>query len=83
MPSPSDKLAVTGKVSVYFGPKGYSQAPMAVNWSGLVPGQIGTYQINITVPGNHMKGDKLPVTISIGGVDSPTTGENVPYVAVN
>jgi len=23
MPSPSDKLAVTGQVSVYFGPKGY------------------------------------------------------------
>src|SRR5205814_181679 len=41
MPSPGDKLAVTGKVSVYFGPKGYSQAPMIVNWSGLVPGQIG------------------------------------------
>ncbi len=83
VPSPSDKLAVTGKVSVYFGPKGHSQAPMVVNWSGLVPGQIGVYQINITVPGAHMKGDKLPVTISIGGVNSPATGENLPYVAVD
>jgi uncharacterized protein (TIGR03437 family) len=82
MPSPSDTLAVTGKVAVYFGDKGYSQAPMVVNWSGLTPGQIGTYQIEITVPGNHLKGDQLPVTLTVGGVSSPTTGDNVPYVAV-
>jgi uncharacterized protein (TIGR03437 family) len=82
MPSPSDTLAVTGKIAVYFGDKTYSQAPMIVNWSGLTPGQIGTYEIDITVPGNHLKGDQLPVTISIGGVNSPTTGANVPYVAV-
>ena len=82
MPSPSDTLAVTGKVSVFFGDKTYSQAPMIVNWSGLTPGQIGTYQIDITVPGNHLRGDQLPVTISVGGVNSPTTGANVPYVAV-
>ena len=33
-------------------------------------------------PGNHLKGDQLPVTISAGGVNSPTTGANVPYVAL-
>src|SRR5439155_24922799 len=82
-PSPTDTLAVTGKVSVDFGDKGYSQAPMIVNWSGLSPGLIGVYQINITVPGNHLRGDQLPVMISIGGVNSPTTGANVPYVAVD
>ena len=73
---------MTGKIAVYFGDKTYSQAPMIVNWSGLTPGQIGTYQINVTVPGNHLKGDQLPVTISVGGVSSPTTGVNVPYVAL-
>ena len=82
-PSPGDTLAVTGKVSVYFGDKGYSQAPMIVNWSGLTPGLVGVYQINITVPGNHLKGDALPVTIAVGGVSSPTTGDNFPYVAVD
>ena len=81
-PSPGDTLAVTGKVSVYFGDRGCSQAPMIVNWSGLTPGLIGVYQINITVPGNHLKGDALPVTISVGGVSIPTTGDNVPYVAL-
>jgi uncharacterized protein (TIGR03437 family) len=82
-PSPDNPLAVTGKVSVYFGPKGYSQAPMIVNWSGLAPGLIGVYRINVTVPGIHLKGDQLPVTISVGGVSSPTTGSNPPYVALD
>src|SRR5262249_27250041 len=82
-PSPSDTLAVTGKISVYFGDKTYSQAPMIVNWSGLTPGQGGTYEIDITVPGNHLRGDQLPVTITIGGVSSPAAGPNVPYVAVD
>jgi uncharacterized protein (TIGR03437 family) len=83
LPSPVNPLAVTGKVSVYFGPKGYSQAPMIVDWSGLAPGLIGVYLVNITVPGVHLKGDQLPVTISVGGVSSPTTGSNLPYVALN
>ena len=82
-PSPSSPLAVTGKVSVYFGPKGYSQAPMIVDWSGLAPGLIGVYLINITVPGIHLNGDQLLVTVDVGGVSSPTTGVNLPYVALN
>jgi uncharacterized protein (TIGR03437 family) len=82
-PSPDNPLAVTGKVSVYFGEKGYSQAPMIVDWSGLAPGLIGVYRINVTVPGVHLKGDQLPVSISVGGVSSPTTGSNLPYVALN
>ena len=83
IPSPSNPMAVTGKVAVYFGDKSYSQSPVIVNWSGLSPNLIGVYQINVTVPGTHMKGDQLPVTISVGGVNSPTTGANVPYVALD
>jgi uncharacterized protein (TIGR03437 family) len=82
-PSPSDPLAVTGKVSVYFGDKSYSQSAVIVNWSGLAPNMIGVYQITVTVPGTHMKGDQLPVTISVGGVNSPSTGANLPYVALD
>jgi uncharacterized protein (TIGR03437 family) len=82
-PAPSSPLAVTGAVSVYFGPVGYSQSPVIVEWSGLVPGLVGVNQINVRIPGTHMDGNTLPVTITIGGVSSPTTGPAVPTVALN
>jgi uncharacterized protein (TIGR03437 family) len=82
-PSPSDPLAVTGKVQVFFGDPRYVQAEVIVDWSGLTPGYIGLYQLNLRVPGFHMKGDALPVTLRINGVNSPTAGPVVPVVAVN
>jgi len=82
MPAPSSPLAVTDKVQVFFGRSDYKQAEMIVEWSGLAPGQIGVNQINIYVPGDHMRGDDLPVTVRIGGVDSPPSGPVVPRVAV-
>jgi uncharacterized protein (TIGR03437 family) len=82
VPAPSNPLAVTQPVQVYFGNPGYSQAGIIVDWSGLVPGMIGTYQLRLRIPGNHLKGDKLPIQLRVGGVFSPTTGNNVPYVAV-
>jgi uncharacterized protein (TIGR03437 family) len=83
MPSPSNPLAVTGAVSVYFGDPSYSQSAVITNWSGLVPGMVGVYQVNVTVPGSHMKGDALPVTLKIGGVSSPSTGSLLPTVALH
>jgi uncharacterized protein (TIGR03437 family) len=82
-PSPSKPLAVTGTVSVYFGPSNYSESAIAVEWSGLVPGLIGVYQLDLYVPWYRMKGDALPVQIKVGGVSSPVTGPTVPTVAVN
>jgi len=81
-PAPADPLAVTQKVQVFFGDPRYKQAEVIVDWSGLTPGFVGLYQINLRVPGEHMKGSALPVTLRIGGVDSPTTGPVVPVVAV-
>ena len=81
-PAPANPLAVTDKVQVYFGDPKVKQAEIIVNWSGLVPGYIGLNQINLTVPGDHVKGDAIPVTIKIGGVSSQTTGPAVPKVAV-
>ena len=81
-PAPSKPLAVTGPVSVYFGPSNYSQSAIIVEWSGLVPGMVGVYQINLYVPGTHMKGDALPVMVKIGGVSSTVTGPVVPTVAI-
>ena len=74
MPAPSKPLAVTGPVSVYFGPSNYSQSAIIVEWSGLVPGMIGLYQIDLYVPGTHMNGNALPVMVKVGGVSSPVTG---------
>jgi uncharacterized protein (TIGR03437 family) len=82
-PAPSSPLAVTAQVQVFFGDPTYSQSPMIVQWSGLVPGFIGVNQINIRVPGTHMNGNSLPVTIKIGGVSSPASGPVLPTVALN
>jgi uncharacterized protein (TIGR03437 family) len=82
-PSPSNPLAVTGTVNVYFGSPQYKQSEMIVDWSGLAPGLIGVYQINIRVPGFHSTGKALPVTIRAGGVLSPSSGPTVPVVAVD
>ncbi len=83
MPAPSKPLAVTAPVSVYFGPANYSQSAIIVEWSGLVPGLIGVYQIDLYVPGTHMDGNTLPVMLKVGGVSSSVTGSLVPTVAVN
>jgi uncharacterized protein (TIGR03437 family) len=80
--APSNPLAVTDKIQVYFGDYRYKQAEVIVEWSGLVAGKVGLYQITVRVPGFHMNGDALPVMLKIGGVSSPTTGPNAPTVAV-
>jgi uncharacterized protein (TIGR03437 family) len=83
MPAPSEPLAVTDPVKVFFGDPRYQQSEMIVEWSGLQPGGIGVYQINVRVPGFRSRGDALPVTIRIGGVDSPSSAPVVPKVAVD
>lgn len=82
-PAPSSPLAVTGPVRVFFGTPSWTQAEMIVDWSGLAPGFIGLYQINGTVPGDRIHGDGLPVSVSVGGVSSPSTGTGVPFTSVN
>lgn len=81
---PSPAGAVTSQpVSVFFGDPRYSQSQMVVEWSGLAPGLIGVYQVNLYVPGNRMKGDRLAVTIRVGGVSSAVSGGGLaPYVAI-
>ncbi len=82
-PSPASPLAVTAPVNLYFGDPTISDSGVVVQWSGLAPGLIGVYQINGFVPGTHLSGNGLPVTLKIGGVSSPTTGVNVPLAYVN
>jgi uncharacterized protein (TIGR03437 family) len=82
-PSPSSPLAVTAAVQLYFGDPTIKQAAVIVDWSGLLPGSIGVYQINARIPGFHLKGDALPVTLRIGGVSSPTSGPGAALVYVD
>jgi len=58
------------------------QEEVIVDWSGLVPGYVGLYQINFRVPGFHEKGQNLEVVLRIGGLNSSITGPVVPLVAV-
>jgi uncharacterized protein (TIGR03437 family) len=83
MPSPSSPLAVVGGVQVFFGDPSYTQAAIIVDWAGLAPGLIGVYQLNLRIPGFHINGNALPITLRVGTVNSPTTGVVVPTVSVN
>ena len=80
---PASPAGVTDAVSVYFGNPTLKQAQMIVKSSTIVPGLVGIYQISVIVPGTHVKGAALPVTLRIGGVSSSTTGPAVPYISVN
>ena len=82
-PSPSNPLAVTAPVQLFFGNPTIRDAGVIVDWSGLAPGMIGVYQIRCRIPGTHLKGNALPVTVRIGGVSSPTTGPTAAVVYVD
>ena len=43
-----------------------------VSFSGLSPGFVGLYQVNVPLPENAPTGDAIPVVLSIGGVISNT-----------
>jgi uncharacterized protein (TIGR03437 family) len=80
--TPSTPAANTDPVTVFFGDPRYKQAQVIVESSQLAPGMVGVYVIRIYVPGDHMKGDNLDVTLRIGGIDSPTKGPLDPTIAV-
>jgi uncharacterized protein (TIGR03437 family) len=44
----------------------------SVSFSGLAPGYVGLYQVNIQVPASAPSGDAVPVILSIGGVTANT-----------
>jgi beta-glucosidase len=63
-----DSLAVTNtKPTVTIG-----GAPADVQFSGLAPGAVGEYQVNVLVPANAPTGDAVSVVLSIGGATSNT-----------
>ena len=46
--------------------------PAAVTFSGLAPGYVGLYQINVQVPAGAPTGPDVPIVLTIGGVPSNT-----------
>ena len=46
--------------------------PANVSFSGLAPGYVGLYQVDIRIPDNAPSGAAVPVALSIGGVQSNT-----------
>jgi uncharacterized protein (TIGR03437 family) len=79
----TEAAACAKAVQVFFGPPGDTRSPVIVEWSGLTPGLIGVYQINVYVPGTHISGRAVPVTVKVSGVSSSVTGPVPPTVAVN
>jgi uncharacterized protein (TIGR03437 family) len=67
-PSPADPLATTlATPTVTVG-----GLPAAVTFSGLAPGYVGLYQINVQVPAGVPTGPDIPIVLTIGGVPSNT-----------
>jgi uncharacterized protein (TIGR03437 family) len=81
-PTPASPAAATVKPQVFFGRTDFVQSEVIVDESVAMPGTIGIYRLALRVPGFHTSGDDLVVTLRIGGVNSPTTGNLVPKVSV-
>jgi uncharacterized protein (TIGR03437 family) len=66
--SPSNPLAMTTTTpAVTIG-----GAPAPVSFSGLAPGFVGLYQVNVKVPDGVTPGDAVPLILTIGGAQSNT-----------
>jgi len=81
-PVPLSPVAATVKPQVYFGRTDFVQSEVIVDEHILVPGTVGIYRLALRIPGFRTTGQDLPVTVRIGGVNSPTTGTLVPKVTV-
>lgn len=67
-PSPSNPLAHTRA----FPNVSLGGNPVTVAFSGLAPGFVGLYQVNITIPSTAPSGSAVPLVLTIGGVQSNT-----------
>ena len=66
--TPADPLAstlVTPVVTI-------GGAPATVSFSGLAPGFVGLYQVNVQVPATAPPGAAVPLVLTIGGLPANT-----------
>jgi uncharacterized protein (TIGR03437 family) len=68
---PDQAAQVTGAVQVSLGAS--TLPSTSILYTGVTPNNAGLYQLNIRVPDTTADGDQ-PVSISIGGIASPTGG---------
>jgi uncharacterized protein (TIGR03437 family) len=67
-PSPANPpLSTLAKATVTVG-----EVDANVTFSGLSPGFVGLYQVNLQIPQTAPSGDAVPVVLTIGGVKSNT-----------
>ena len=69
-PSPSSPLPLALTTTMPLVTVGGVNA--SVSFSGLAPGYVGLYQVNVQVPANAPSGDAVPVILNIGGVTANT-----------
>jgi minor extracellular serine protease Vpr len=62
---PGEALATTNATPVVT----IGGVPVHVDFSGMTPGSLGLYQVNVKIP-SEVPGGLQPVMVSIGGVDS-------------
>jgi uncharacterized protein (TIGR03437 family) len=67
-PSPGSPLAMTVAQPIV----SVGGVNANVSFSGLAPGYVGLYQVNIEIPDTVPTGDAVPVTLSIGGAPANT-----------
>jgi uncharacterized protein (TIGR03437 family) len=67
-PAAADKLSLTDTVPVSVSIGGIPTT--SVLFSGLAPGFLGLYQVNVQVPANSPTGSAVPVTIGMGATTS-------------
>ncbi len=67
-PAPFSPLAVTPSLPTVV----ISGKPAVVLYSGLTPGSVGLYQINVRIPAGVDGGNSVPVTVEMNGVRSNT-----------
>jgi uncharacterized protein (TIGR03437 family) len=80
--SPFAPLALTGPIQACIGPAN-NLHPYPVEFSGLAPGFVGLYQVNLYVPGDRVQGDRLFVVLTMGNTDcrtANTTGAPVTFI---
>jgi uncharacterized protein (TIGR03437 family) len=72
-------LESIGNVTATFG-GGFGGIPVAVtpSFSGLTPTAVGLYQVNVVVPPTPPFGNAVPITLSVGGVQT-----NSVYLAIS
>jgi uncharacterized protein (TIGR03437 family) len=49
---------------------GHSVCGVVAQYAGLSPDLVGLYQVNVTVPDGVQAGDAVPVTITVGNLQS-------------